>query len=202
MERRKEAVEAQNALGRPIHRRILPKDDNDPLMQLRAKEHKMDALGRLRNRKIQEKDSRQSLEDIVNVQRVVPLGDTGDHNQDPNQRRLLEKNVPWPGDNRAEILRKRMDKFTGPVDRDAWLKQTNNRPEIIQNRFHVNPETVSTESTVRLNLGSFDMETYLSAQRMEKGHGNAMKRFQFNQVNQFVDTHTVLTIIVLLDALK
>lgn len=46
------------------------------------------------------------------------------------------------------------------------------------NKFNDNKQTLSRIPS----LGLFDMESYLSIQRMAKGEGDPMKRFQFNQV--------------------
>ncbi len=57
--------------------------------------------------------------------------------------------------------------------------------KVRQRDVHAEPVSPSSEANWRptlLRLGGFDVEGYLSGQRLEEGKGDPMKRFQFNQV--------------------
>lgn len=93
--------------------------------------------------------------------------------QDPNQRRLLE--------NLSALHKAGEGLREHPVSQTARLKVGQGFSDSHEDMKPGLRNGVKQRSTF-LELGAFDAESYLLAQKMEKDEGDPMKRFQFNQV--------------------
>lgn len=150
---------------------------DDPLIQLQYKKEDMDFQAKLRlaNDKNLSQKSRDRIKDMLAAE--------------SNQRRLLNEGNRLEDNKRgkyyesnSELLRK----LNGPgmklmrekfgISMDKQQKPQKDQIEKFQKVTESNaPSRIAA-------LGDFDMEAYLSAQRMKEGEGDPMKNFQFNQV--------------------
>ena len=180
---RKAAIDTQHSLTKTRWGRRgmggVPRQQNNPLNQLSddvlkaAWEERQSSMNKFRG-KLQRKDTllhnQQDSFDQIHNEVVEAEG------RDDRQGK-----VGWRG--KMNIL----DKMSAAKKRKALLER-----RAIDNRFDgLEKETlkVDTGRKIRDNshsrisvLGTFDVESYLSAQRMVEGEGDAMKNFQFNQV--------------------
>lgn len=150
---------------------------DDPLIQLQYKKEDMDfkAKQRLVHDENLSQKSRDRIKDMLAAE--------------SNQRRLL---------NEANRLEDKRGKFH---DSNKELMRKLNGPgmKLMREKFGIvldeqsKPQKGWTEKVPvvpKINiafsriaaLGDFDMEAYLSAQRMKEGEGDPMRNFQFNQV--------------------
>ena len=150
------AIDAQKSMGKS--RKVFhPINENDPLVQLR--------------------DSTSE-----NVPRVIKK-DTG---QNGNLRDRLRDNMV-PDMNPRKLLEKRTsERNTNSLNRgdDQNLhRQTFGKVDFPAQLKDEDKPNSEQESRPRIaGLGDFDMESYLAEQRLAKGQGDPMRKFQFNQV--------------------
>ena len=186
--RRKAAVQEQNM----FRRMTPPAGGDDPLIQLRQR--------------VLQSNS------VVNRFQSVPPGRTaGDDKSgkvldklvnDPNQRKLLEKlhNDPslhkdYRADSRFLFMQKQLAELKGPgvesikhqigniQSQQLGLAKPTPRSPFWKTQLAFNEDPYrKLQGWPSILLGAFDVEAYLSPQRMLKGQGDPMKAFQFNQV--------------------
>lgn len=181
MQRKNEILEKNNNMIRNGLRSLPNVRENDPLVQLRDKMDSMDfeAQRKLsRNENLSHK-SRDRIKDMM---------------AESNQRRLLnegnglrkkanfQKNHPGEvlGQLRGPGMKALREKFGEPWQMEKEKK--NMMFEDIDKGGQLQGEVHKVSVSRIAALGEFDMEAYLSAQRMKEGGGDPMKNFQFNQV--------------------
>ena len=169
-ERRRYLEDAQNNMGRDIPKEALYRDNSDPLSQLKGQ--KSGPLNQVWDHDTADNVLSDSRQSPWNPQRAIPKPLHEAEGQDPNQRRLLENpgfNSDTVSERNQRFVLKKANKLRGPgIER-------------IRQRLQGREETDDSMNHLP-NLDSFDVEAYLAPQRLLKGQGDSMKRFQFNQV--------------------
>lgn len=151
---------------------------DDPLIQLQYKKEDMDFVAKLRL--AHDKNLSQKSRDRIKDSLAAEL----------NQRRLLNEG------NRLEDKREKyyesnnelLNRLNGPgmrLIREKFGLAMDDEPKPQRGQIEMVQKVPLTSAPFRTRiaaLGDFDMEAYLSAQRMKEGEGDPMKNFQFNQV--------------------
>lgn len=197
LKRWKAAVEEQDML-----RRMTPlAGEDDPLVQLRQRVLQANSVANHLQRIDQARVS-------VTPRRTAGNGNPKSGKvldklvSDPNQRKLLEKPHNDPSllkdsrvDSRFLFLQKQLADLKGPgVERIknqigniqsqqlGLAKPTPRSPFWKTQVVHNGDPHQKPQGWPNILLGAFDVEAYLSPQRMLKGQGDPMRAFQFNQV--------------------
>lgn len=146
---------------------------DDPLVQLRYKKEDMDveAKQKLLLKENLSQKSRDRIKDMLAAE--------------SNQRKLLNEENDLDKKGRLhEMNSVQLDKLNGPgmkLMRERFGKILGRKPEEDwREKLQELPKGGGSSRIAA--LGDFDMEAYLSAQRMKEGDGDPMKNFQFNQV--------------------
>ena len=148
-----------------------------------------DPLNKLQQQMLQSN----SIQDLVRKSDRIPVGvgRTRDGNpwpakmadklaNDPNKRKLLEElqnRDPGLDSIKRQIANSQLQQLDLIQPSPKFLLKS--RTVITKGLYPASQKKPSTHSP---HLGEFDVEAYLSPQRMLKGQGDPMKAFQFNQV--------------------
>ena len=162
-QQRNNAIEGQNVQRNGLLRNV---DENDPLVQLR---YKMDNLDQEAKEKLDEKLSWKSRERLKDKMAA-----------ESNQRKLLNEGNGILGN--KDVL----DRLHNPgikLIRERFAKRNLDKNQMKDEIKEADNDKPNGRAVSRIPvLGEFDMEAYLSAQRMKEGEGDPMKNFKFNQV--------------------
>ena len=215
LDRRRNAVDVQQALGRINPHVHLPNDRDDPLRQLEGVRKNEVPLRKTEKGVLFDRQNWVEGEEGGGRDKDRgqgrPFPSEDQHIKEANKRRLFANpNLPdWAVSSRRYTvntagLAERPDsqhalrfqdspgKLSNPRSSlPASLRRLANKEQERSSPFPFSPNglipkpdklhTPAVPEPLEF-LGSFDAESYLSAQRMLEGDGDAMKKFQFNQV--------------------
>ena len=155
-----EGERMRNGFKRPLPR----VSDDDPLAQLLFKVEEDDGQNPSLADNLSQKSQDRLKMAVESKQRRLL-------NEENRKGRFEEKNKEALQHLQGPGMKRIRERFGMPFDKQ------------VGDRFRGNPRDVPKMATANIPaLGEFDMEAYLSAQRMKEGDGDPMKNFQFNQV--------------------